>query len=66
MIVDDLTKLHANMTYLCAPSGGSRTVRYIDIVEIPEGSACTSPGDLIITTGYFLQSPPTLNGWSPA
>lgn len=57
MIVDDLTKLHANMTYLCAPSGGSRTVRYIDIVEIPEGSAWTSPGDLIITTGYFLQSP---------
>lgn len=57
MIVDDLTKLHANLTYLCASSGGSRTVRYIDIVEIPEGSAWTSPGDLIITTGYFLQSP---------
>lgn len=37
MIVDDLTKLHANLTYLCASSGGSRTVRYIDIVEIPEG-----------------------------
>ena len=56
MIVDDLTKLHPNMTYLCAPSGGSQVVRYIDIVEIPEGSAWTSPGDFIITTGYFLQS----------
>lgn len=57
MIVDALTKLHPNMTYLCAPSGGSRVIRYIDIVEIPEGSAWTSPGDFIITTGYFLQSP---------
>ena len=56
MIVDDLTKLHPNMTYLCAPSGGSQVVRYIDIVEIPEGSAWTSPGDFNITTGYFLQS----------
>lgn len=57
MIVDDLTKLHPNMTYLCAPSGGNRVIRYIDIVEIPEGSAWTSPGDFIITTGYFIQSP---------
>lgn len=55
MIVDDLTKLHPNMKYLCAPSGGNRVIRYIDIVEIPEGSAWTSPGDFIITTGYFIQ-----------
>lgn len=57
MLVDDLTKLYPNMTYLCAPTGGRQVIRYIDIVEIPEGSAWTSPGDFIITTGYFIQSP---------
>lgn len=56
MTVNDLAGYHPALQFLCGQRGGSRTINYIDIVEIPGGAAWISPGNFVITTGYFIQS----------
>lgn len=56
MTVRDLLQFYPMMSCLCGKAGMDREIRYIDIVEIPEGPSWVAPGDFIITTGFFFRS----------
>ena len=56
MTVNDLTGYHPGLCFLCGQQGGNHSINYIDVVEIPGGAAWISPGNFVITTGYFIQS----------
>lgn len=56
MTVYDLLRLHPMMTCLCGRAGMDRDIKYIDIVEVPEGASWVVPGDFIITTGFFFRT----------
>ena len=56
MTIPDLSQLHPDLRCLCGNAGLDKEIKYIDIVEIPEGASWTSPGDFIITTGYFFRT----------
>ena len=56
MTVNDLTTYHPGLCFLCGQRGGIHSINYIDVVEIPGGAAWISPGNFVITTGYFIQS----------
>ncbi|MDD4088539.1 MAG: PucR family transcriptional regulator ligand-binding domain-containing protein [Tissierellia bacterium] len=54
MKVEDLFKINNDLEYISGRSGYNNVIKYIDIVEIPEGVHWTSKNDFIITTGYFI------------
>lgn len=56
MTVNDLTTYHPGLCFLCGQHGANHNINYIDIVEIPGGAAWISPGNFVITTGFFIQS----------
>lgn len=56
MTVNDLTGYHPGLCFLCGQQGGNHSINYIDVVGIPGGAAWISPGNFVITTGYFIQS----------
>lgn len=56
MKVDDLFSINPELKYISGTGGRGRSIKYIDVVEIPEGSYWVKEGDLIITTGYFFKN----------
>lgn len=56
MKIDDLFKINPELKYISGASGGSRIIKYVDVVEIPEGCYWAKEGDFIITTGYFFKN----------
>ena len=56
MTVNDLTTLYSGLNFVCGQSGGDADITYIDVVEIPGGAAWISPGNFVITTGYFIRT----------
>ena len=56
MTVNDLTTYHPGLCFLCGQHGANHNINYIDIVEVPGGAAWISPGNFVITTGFFIQS----------
>ena len=56
MTVNDLTSCYSGLNFLCGQSGRDTEITYIDVVEIPGGGAWISPGNFVITTGYFIRS----------
>ena len=56
MKVDDLLKINSELKYISGADGGNRNIKYVDVIEIPEGGYWIKEGDLIITTGYFFKN----------
>jgi len=54
--VDDLFNINPELKYISGAGGGGRSIKYVDVVEIPEGGYWTKEGDFIITTGYFFKN----------
>lgn len=56
MTVNDLTSCYSGLNFLCGQSGRNAEITYIDVVEIPGGGSWISPGNFVITTGFFIRS----------
>ena len=54
MKIENLFEINNEIKYISGKSGSGNIVKYIDVVEIPEGVYWVKEGDFIITTGYFL------------